>query len=184
MWGRRGSRAPPYLKVVVCGPFAVGKTTFVKSVCSRTLTTDVELTSPREQAMKSTTTVALDFGRTWVKGIPVYVFGTPGQSRFLFMWRVLAVGMHGYLFIVDGSNYASILEGRELYEVMKKLGEYPHLLAVNKQDIQGAIPPEVVADIYGVDRGKVVPLIAKDRRNAMEVLEKVVDEILNSTSLQ
>lgn len=171
---------PSYLKILVCGPFASGKTTFVKTLCGTILGTDVRTSARFEKTTKDTTTVALDFGKVFVRGVPVYLFGTPGQSRFQFMLRVLSVGMHGYIYIVDGSSLKEVLRGKILYDYMLSFGNYPHIIAVNKQDIYGSLKPDHVARILGVGRDMVYPLIAKRRDSALKVLEQEINLVLES----
>ncbi len=167
-----------YLKVLVSGPYASGKTTFVRTLCRNVLLTEAYVSTEYERRVKPTTTVAFDYGKINVDGISVYLFGTPGQIRFNFMWKVLSVGMHGYIFIVDGSSVLELLRGRVMYEYLKSFGTYPHVVAVNKQDI-ASINIVDAAKILGVDRSLLVPLIAIDRDSAYRVLRIVVHRILD-----
>ncbi|MEZ0346528.1 MAG: ATP/GTP-binding protein [Infirmifilum sp.] len=172
-----------YLKILVSGPYASGKTTFVKTISQgKVLTTEVPVSTLYESQVKQYTTVAFDYCRTSVNGIDVYLFGTPGQTRLQFMWRVLSTGMHGYIFIVDGSNMLQVMRSRTIYEYMKSLGHYPHVIAVNKQDLQSSIKPNVVAQIFNVDPNLVMPLVALNRESALKVLNRVVEVILSSRS--
>ncbi|ABL77663.1 GTP-binding protein [Thermofilum pendens] len=167
-----------YLKILVSGPYASGKTTFVRTVAENVLSTEVPVTTPGEQKVKEYTTVAFDYGKLYLDGIPIYLFGTPGQTRLQFMWRVLAQGMHGYLFLVDGSSLLEVYRARGIYTYMKSLGNYPHIIAVNKQDVKGSVPPSRVASIFNVDPAYVAPLVARDKAMAISVLKKLVDLIL------
>ena len=169
-----------YLKILVSGAYASGKTTFVKTVSETILTTEVPVTSPGEQKVKEYTTVAFDYGKVTVDGMPVYLFGTPGQTRLQFMWRVLSYGMHGYIFIVDGSNMMEVYRAKPLYLYMKSLGNYPHIIAVNKQDVKGAVPPRQVAQILSVSPEIVYPLVARDKIVALGVLKQLVNLIVTA----
>ena len=167
-----------YLKILVSGAYASGKTTFVKTVSENILTTEVPVSSLGEQRVKEYTTVAFDFGKVTIDGIPVYLFGTPGQTRLQFMWRVLSYGMHGYIFLVDGSNIMEVYRAKPLYLYMKSLGSHPHIIAVNKQDVKGAVPPRQVAQILNVGPEIVHPLVARDKTVAISVLKQLLNLIL------
>ncbi len=166
-----------YLKILVSGPYASGKTTFVKTLCGRILTTEARVSTPGEAKVKETTTVAFDYGKTTVDGMPVYLFGTPGQTRFQFMWKILAYGIHGYIYMVDTSSVQEVLRARALYSYMKSIGNYPHIIAANKQDLEHAVPPSTVARLFNVSPLYVVPLIALKRESAMSVLKYAIKVI-------
>jgi len=167
-----------YLKILVSGPYASGKTTFVKTISSgKVLTTEVPVSTLYESQIKQYTTVAFDYCRVNLDGTDVYVFGTPGQTRLQFMWRVLAVGMHGYIFIVDGSSMLNVMRSRTVYEYIKNLGDYPHVIAVNKQDLPNSIKPSTVAQVFGVNNDIVVPLVALKKESAISVLQRAVELI-------
>lgn len=166
-----------YLKILVSGPYASGKTTFVKTVSQYVLQTEVPVSNPREAQTKQYTTVAFDYGKIVLDGTEIYLFGTPGQTRLQFMWRVLSTGMHGYVFLVDGSSLTEVIRGRTVYEYMRAFGDYPHVIAVNKQDVKGAIPPRKVSEIFGVDSSRVLPLVAYDKESALGVIRRLIQVI-------
>ncbi|QOJ78370.1 ATP/GTP-binding protein [Infirmifilum lucidum] len=171
-----------YLKILVSGPYASGKTTFVKTVAtSSLLTTEVPVSTLYESQVKQYTTIAFDYGKTNVDGVDVYLFGTPGQTRLQFMWRVLSAGMHGYIFIVDGTSMLHVLRSRAVYEYMKSLGDYPHVVAVSKQDLPNSVKPSIVAQLFGISPGSVMPLVTHDRSSALTVLKRIVEIVREST---
>ena len=104
-------RAPTVVKIVVAGGFAVGKTTFIGSISDiEPLSTEAAMTEHSVGVddaggvsdRKTTTTVAMDFGRIALPGdLWLYLFGTPGQDRFLFMWDDLVRGAIGAVVLVD-----------------------------------------------------------------------------------
>jgi len=168
---------PRTIKIVVTGPFASGKTTFIKSLSEIVpVVTDVGLKSSFEKTIKKFTTVALDYGRIKVgDDLIVHLFGTPGQFRFSFMWKILARGMHGYILLVDSSRPESIDEAVYVYNFFKQMGDVPHIVAANKQDVEGCLTPEIIRIMMKIPSSiPVVPLVATDPESVRKVLITLV----------
>ena len=99
------------VKVVVTGPFNAGKTTFIKAVSEITVLSTERQVSDASGEGKGETTVAMDFGRITISDdVVLYLFGTPGQQRFSFMWETLSEGMLGFVVLVDALADDSITE--------------------------------------------------------------------------
>ena len=95
------------VKMVITGPYASGKTEFIKSISEiDVVSTDTKVSEDTYEAtIKGETTVAMDFGRITVDDdLVLYLFGTPGQRRFDFMWEILAEGMLGFVVMVDSTK--------------------------------------------------------------------------------
>src|SRR5690606_27401106 len=122
--------------------------------------------------VKEYTTVAMDFGRIRVDDdLVLYLFGTPGQKRFDFMWEILSEGMLGFVVMVDSSRSETFSEAREIIEIFRKFADTPFVIAANKQDLPDAWPPDDLKIILGVEPNvKVLPCIAKDKESVKRVL--------------
>jgi signal recognition particle receptor subunit beta len=159
--------APIAIKILVAGGFGAGKTTMVSAVTEiRPLRTEEELTVTSAHIDvtegvedKTTTTVAMDFGRITLRDdLVLYLFGTPGQKRFWFMWDELALGALGAVVLADTRRLADCFPSIDYFEQRAT----PFIVAVNCFDGARHYPAEAVRSALNLDRG--VPLINCDAR--------------------
>lgn len=156
------------VKVVVTGPFNAGKTTFIKSVSEITVLSTERQVSDFSGEGEGETTVAMDFGRITVSDdVVLYLFGTPGQSRFSFMWETLAEGMLGFVVLVDAGSRESVREAREVIDFFTQRSDVPFLVAANKLEEEGDEALAQLASALGLSPG--VPLMAVDARSRESV---------------
>jgi len=127
------------LKMVVTGPFSAGKTEFIQSVSEIDVVSTERKISSEIERIKETTTVAMDFGRITIdEEMVLYLFGTPGQKRFDFMWEILSEGMLGFVVIVDSTRPETFREARKILETFRAYAPTPYVVAANKQDCEDA----------------------------------------------
>ncbi|MFC9584029.1 ATP/GTP-binding protein [Streptomyces yangpuensis] len=186
-WQYDRSRAPVAVKVLVAGGFGVGKTTFVSSVSEITpLRTEAVMTQasvPTDDLSgtpdKHTTTVAMDFGRiTLDDDLVLYVYGTPGQERFWFMWDDLVRGAIGGLVMADTRRLRDCFPALDYFES----SGLPYAVAVNHFEGSQSYEPEDVREALSVPpHVPVVIMDARVRRTVIESLLALVGHALDST---
>ncbi len=169
------------VKMVITGPFSAGKTQFIQSVSEiEVVATERKITAKAERAIKDSTTVAMDFGRITVdEDLVLYLFGTPGQKRFDFMWEILSEGMLGFIVMVDSTRPETVREARSILETFRAYAPTPYVVAANKQDMKDAWELEDMRHALRLSaRTKILPCVATDRKQVKVVLLELLYSIL------
>ncbi len=168
------------VKIVVTGPFNAGKTAFIQTVSEIDVVATERKISSEAEKVKETTTVAMDFGRITVdEDLVLYLFGTPGQRRFDFMWEILSEGMLGFIVLVDSTRPETFREARSILETFRAYAPTPYVVAANKQDMEDAwdiedmrialrLPPQV----------KLLPCVATNKESVKKVLLELLFSIM------
>jgi small GTP-binding protein len=169
------------VKMVITGPFSSGKTEFIRSISEiDVVTTERGISSEAERAVKDSTTVAMDFGRITVDDdLVLYLFGTPGQRRFDFMWEILAEGMLGFVVMVDSTKPETFREAKSILETFRAYAPTPYVVAANKQDMTDAWNTDDLRIALRIEDGiKLLPCVASNKESVKTVLLELLYSIL------
>jgi hypothetical protein len=168
------------VKMVVTGPFNAGKTEFIQTVSEIDVVSTERKISSDVERVKETTTVAMDFGRITVdEELVLYLFGTPGQKRFDFMWEIISEGMLGFIVMVDSTAPETFREARNILDAFRAFSPTPYVVAASKQDMEDAWGLDDIRIALRLDEDdKLLPCVAVDKEAVKHVLLELLDSIL------
>ena len=182
---RHGGQA---VKIVITGPFAAGKTTLIRTVSEITVLSTERGITDHTKARKNETTVAMDFGRITIdRELVLYLFGTPGQERFDFMWEILGEGMLGYVLLLDANRPESLAEAAGILDAFRRMARVPFVVALNRTTGVDEVEEARIRQALGVDSSvALVPCDATDKESVKAVLlallYSVLDEVETATA--
>ncbi len=164
-------------KLVITGAFNTGKTTFVRSLSEiDVVDTDRATSTASEQRVKSTTTVAMDYGRIHIDKRVIQLFGTPGQTRFEFMRDILAKDMDGFLVLVDTTDAATVDAAANLVERFKDYASVPFAIVANKSDLSAESNYATLRQQLDLPENiQIYPCTATDRESVRNVVRQFLD---------
>jgi small GTP-binding protein len=170
------------VKIVVTGPFAAGKTTLIRTISEITVLSTEKGITDETRSRKTDTTVAMDFGRITIdRDLVLYLFGTPGQDRFDFMWEILGEGMLGYVLLVDASREDSLQEAKGILEAFRKMARVPFVVGLNRAEGLDESDEAKVRSVLELESDvPVVPCDATDRESVKAVLLALLYAVVDS----
>ena len=180
---RRGGQA---VKVVVTGPFAAGKTTLIRTISEITVLSTERGITDSTRKRKAETTVAMDFGRITIdRDLVLYLFGTPGQDRFDFMWEILGEGMIGYLLLVDAAREESIQEAAGILDAFRTMARVPFVVGLNRAGGDEHLLVESVRSRLEIPSDiAILPCDATDKESVKNVLLALLYAVLDEVETE
>ena len=147
------------------GPFAAGKTTLIRTISEITVLSTERGITDSTRKRKAETTVAMDFGRITIdRDLVLYLFGTPGQDRFDFMWEILGEGMIGYLLLVDAAREDSVQEAAGILDAFRTMARVPYVVALNRASADDHALVESVRQQLEIPSDVAILAVRRDRQ--------------------
>lgn len=167
-------------KILITGPFASGKTTLIKFVSEEQFSGKEVNTSDALARYKAMTTVGLDFGILHVDDmLDVHLFGTPGQSRFNFMWEILSKGAMGTVFLIDSSSDRAIDEAKKMLNFFRAKANLPIVIGATKQDLEGAKSLAEISTLLNLKNEAIIPCDARLKDDSKTLIMTLLLEVIS-----
>ena len=153
-------------RILATGPFNAGKSTVVKALSQRSVSID-----------RMGTTVAFDHGHVNVTGIEADIFGTPGQERFEFIFKIFAREVSGVLLVIDATRPDELPRAKQMLDLVGP--QTPYVVLANKSDLEGALTPDDIAHRMGLAADvPVIPTVATEDRGVRDALLVLAEMII------
>jgi uncharacterized protein len=170
------------MRLVVTGPVGAGKSTFIRSV-SEIEVVDTDRRATDETALlKKKTTVAFDFGRLqFGSEMALHLYGTPGQSRFDFMWDILIRKAHAYILLVAAHRPREFRDARRILVFMKQRSQVPMIIGLTHMDDPGAWEPANIGIALGyINPFECPPIVSINATQTASVAQAIVTLVEHS----
>jgi len=153
-------------RIMVTGPFNAGKSTVVRALCEKSISVD-----------RMGTTVAFDYGNVNITGIEAEVFGTPGQERFEFIFKIFAREVSGVLLVIDATRPEDFERAKHMLDLIGP--RIPYVVLANKSDLPGAMGADTIASKMDLPQGTaVVPTVATESKGVRDALLILAEMII------
>lgn len=175
------------MRLVVTGTVGAGKSTFIRTV-SEIETVDTDRVATDETSLlKKKTTVAFDFGRlAFGPNMALHLYGTPGQSRFDFMWDILIRKAHAYVLLVAAHRPGEFRYARRIVTFMNQRANIPMIIGLTHMDCPGAwLPENILSTIWYRERKMAPPIVvvnANDHASVIEALLVLMQQVIENSS--
>jgi signal recognition particle receptor subunit beta len=164
------------LKILVTGATGSGKTTFVQSLSDVEVVTTDEHTS--ELIGKSSTTVALDYGKLSVDDHPIHLFGTPGQERFAYMWETLSEGADGMILLMDATQEDAVERTQVLLDRIHSVrAGIPYVIGLTHTDLLNGNAPTEPPGPFDAAAHHASPVDARDANSSRQILTNLLEVV-------
>jgi uncharacterized protein len=164
------------MRLVITGAVGAGKSTFIRTVSEIEVVDTDRKPTDDTALMKKSTTVAMDFGKfTFGSNMTLHLYGTPGQSRFDFMWDMLVTKAHAFVLLVAAHRPEEFRSARQIMAFIHQRVNIPMLLGVTHTDCQGAWSIEDVGFAMGCsNQDSPFPVIAVDANDRESVIQALI----------
>ncbi|VEP17258.1 conserved hypothetical protein [Hyella patelloides LEGE 07179] len=162
--------------IAITGNVGAGKTSFIKTISEIEVVSTEKKASDEVNQLKHNTTVALDFGRLTLNAEQVlYLYGTPGQNRFDFMWEIIIEKAHAYIVLIDAHRPQDFYNGRRIFNFMQSKVNLPMIIGLTHTDCEGAWEADDVALALGLkNRRRRPPIITVNASDSSSVANSLI----------
>ncbi|MEZ4812849.1 MAG: ATP/GTP-binding protein [Caldisericia bacterium] len=167
-------------KILITGPFSSGKTTFIQTLSDTEFVSTEEILSNGSSDGKKYTTVGIDFGKIIISDdLSIYLFGTPGQERFDFIWEDQINGSIAIMIMVDRSDFSSVMGAKNFVKFYTSRTNVPIIIVANKSDLPSVISMEGMKQFFEpIVDCKIVECVGKNKASAKDALYTVFFQVI------
>jgi hypothetical protein len=159
------------LQIAITGPVGAGKTSFVRAISEIDVVDTERRATDATAFMKPTTTVALDFGRLTLDAErALYLYGTPGQFRFDFMWDLIVSKAHAYILLLAAHRPQDFRSGQHILNFINQLVQIPMIVGLTHTDCEGAWDPDDIALALGFPLLECPPIVSVNATDPSSVV--------------